>query len=124
MVALGKTADDYAAHGKAERILKEFKNRFDKIWSNDHNWEELERGIDRNHDNAMSRIRERHPDLTEQELRLLMLSIIGFSPNAIGICLGYKGADVVYTKRSRLRKKLGDDSSLLDGSSSDQNDKQ
>lgn len=52
-------------------------------------------------------LKEKYPDLNNEDLNLCCLICFGFSNNQISLLFGHTNPDSIFTKRHKLRKKLG-----------------
>lgn len=75
---------------------------------------ELQKYIDDNNDQAMTRFLKQHPDLDEKERGMIILSALGMRSSSIAVCLGLKNDGVVRSLRTRLAKRLQLDVPLTD----------
>ncbi len=96
----------YEYEGNPEKFLKTFKRSVKELNDNLQFWAELERHVNRTHNNVMERIYELHGQLTPQEHRLVLLTLLDFDIINIAICLGYKNPSVVSTAKTKLKSKL------------------
>ena len=67
--------------------------------------EALEDWLNASRDGIVAKVREKHPELTEQDIRLFCYLSAGFTPTMISVLLG-KDKSVVYNRTSRLKAKL------------------
>ena len=65
----------------------------------------LEDWLNASQDGIVAKVREKHPELTEQDIRLFCYLSAGFTPTMISVLLG-KDKSVVYNRTSRLKAKL------------------
>ncbi|MBP3737549.1 MAG: hypothetical protein J6I72_00680 [Muribaculaceae bacterium] len=113
--SLGEIASDYFQSGKnASLFMNRFSEQFKMLLSSNEVWEQIETQVNKTHNNCISRLIQIHPNLSIEERHLAMLSVLNFSSIATAICLGYKGPNVVYTKKSNLKKKLEINCSIED----------
>ena len=104
---LGKLASDYYQNEKnAVTFMKRFSSHFTKLWDNNDMWNQIKEHINNTHNNCILKFQELYPKLSQEELHLVMLTALNFNAMAIAICLGYKSQNVVYSMRSKLKKKL------------------
>ena len=75
---------------------------------------ELQKYIDDNNDQAMTRFLEQHPGLDDKERGMIILSALGMRSSSIAVCLGLKNDGVVRSLRARLTKRLQLDIPLTD----------
>ena len=87
--------------------MEKFRNEFSSCWKNEDLWSQIEILLNKDNNNALTKIYETHPTLTDVEKHLLILSILDFDSMASAICLGYRNLDVLYSKRNKLKNKLG-----------------
>ena len=110
---LGEIASDYFQSDKnATLFMSRFQKQFKQLWTNNDVWRQIEQHINDTHNNCIIRLMRLHPDLSNEELHLVMLTILDFNSMAIAICLGYKSQNVVYAMKSKLKKKLHLNSSI------------
>ncbi len=108
VMSLGDLAGDYYHIGSnADLFMKRFQRKFDENW-NDHDlWNQIEEHINQTHAHALERMLATHSNITQREKKLLMLTILGFSPAAIAVCLKYSNPNVTSVMRKKLEKRLG-----------------
>ncbi|MBP3738827.1 MAG: hypothetical protein J6I72_07240 [Muribaculaceae bacterium] len=107
-VPLEKMACDFFQHGQnASLFMKDFSNQFNQIWKSQNMWRQIERYINEKHNNCLIRFAQTHPNISDDQLHLIMLVKLGFSSMAIAVCMEYGSQEVVYAVKSRLKKKLG-----------------
>ena len=87
--------------------MNQFSAQFLNMWTNDNVWQQIENQINKTHESFVAHFLDLHPNTSNEELRLIMLTMLRFNPMAISICLGYKSQNVVYAMKSKLKKKLG-----------------
>lgn len=75
---------------------------------------ELQRYIDDNNDQVMTRFLAQHPDLDDKERGMIILTALGMRSSSIAVCLGLKSDSVVRSLRHRLAKRLDLDIPLTD----------
>lgn len=102
-VQLGKNKEEYY-YKKIDEFYKHIKDKFDEIIS-DKNQIELDKIINSTYNDLMIRLADKNLHLTKQDLIILRLSIIGFSPKTIGRLTNtqYK---TVYQQRRRAIQKI------------------
>ena len=104
---LGEFASDYYERGeKATSFISQFKTEFDTCWKSGDFWTAMENHINASRNNAISKIKDAHPNISISELRLIMLIMLDFDPMAIAICMGYKNTSVLYSMKNKLKRKL------------------
>ena len=110
---LGEIASDYfQVKNNATLFMKRFHAKFNSLWKSNDIWHQIENYINNNRNNCFSRLLKLHPNITNEEQHLILLLLLGFNSMAIAICLGYKSQNVVYSVKSRLKKKLKIDESI------------
>ena len=60
----------------------------------------------------VERLQSRYPDLTDEDINLACIILLGFDNNQIRILFNHSHTQSVYNKRRRLRKKLGLDNDI------------
>ncbi|MBO4871196.1 MAG: hypothetical protein J5565_04350 [Muribaculaceae bacterium] len=104
---LGHIASDYFQSGNnATLFMKRFYNHFNRLWSSKDMWVQIENHINNTRNNCFAKFLELHPKISQEEKHLILLLLLGFNSMAITICLGYKSQSVIYSVKSRLKKKL------------------
>lgn len=93
---------------KSELVMRELKKisrKIDRDIQNEKNWEVFDRYFDEVHQEFLTRIKERHPDLTPKELRLSAYLRMNISTKEIAplMNISVRGVEI---SRYRLRKKL------------------
>ncbi len=99
-------------HEPNNRIAENMKRIVKFQDSNRDNWEKLYAYIDMEHNNIMTRTRDRYPQLNERDLLLLALTCMGYSYIQTAIIMGYSNATSVSVIKQRLAKKMGLDCTL------------
>ena len=66
---------------------------------------DLESMVDLYHDGIVTLLRENGPELTEEDIRLAVLLIAGFTPQQISIVTD-TAVNTVYVRKLRLRNKI------------------
>lgn len=99
-------------HEPNNRIAENMKRIVKFQDSNKENWVKLYDYIDLEHNNIMTRTREKYPELNDKDLLLLALTCMGYSYIHIAIIMGYSNATSVSVIKQRLVKKMGLDCSL------------
>ncbi len=90
--------------GSDSRIYREIKSLISDFTTDDIR-AELYESVNRRSGDALSRLREQMPRLSESDVLLLAYVFMGFSPKAISILLDMK-IGTVYMKRSRLKERI------------------
>ncbi|MDE6284103.1 MAG: hypothetical protein K2L97_08975 [Muribaculaceae bacterium] len=65
----------------------------------------LENQTNRFHDDILCRFRETFPDLRDEEVRLFLYQVFGFSGRTISFLLN-EDLTIIYSRRSRLKGKI------------------
>lgn len=99
-------------HEPKNRIAENMKQIVKFQDSNRDNWVKLYDYIDMEHNNIMTRTREKYPDLDDRDLLLLALTCMRFSYIQTAIIMGYSNATSVSVLKQRLAKKMDLDYSL------------
>ncbi len=96
----------YRYSGSPATFMKRFQEKIKRTKLPDDFWKDLRFFIDNNYNNVISRLEQKHPSLTEDELYLVGLMCCGFSYTEIAICMGYSNVCSANTKRARITRKL------------------
>lgn len=89
-----------------QRKIRQLINRIDKEMENDQGQEIFQSNFDRIHENFVSEIRKKHPELTPKDLQLCSFLRMNMSTKEIApmLNISIRGVEI---SRYRLRKKLG-----------------
>lgn len=87
-------------------VYKEVQKQIKSLSEDEGVYLEFEKIINASFDNLMMRFSAQMPSLREGDRKLFMLTTLGFTANAISILMDYT-VKSVYTKKSRLRDKIG-----------------
>ena len=93
---------------KVNEFYRHVKEKFDEILS-EHNQQELDRIINSSCHNIMTRLEDKRLNLTKQDLLILRLSIVGFSPKTISRLTNIQ-FKTVHQQRRRAIQKISDSS--------------
>lgn len=88
---------------KVDEFYKHVKEKFDEMISND-NQRELDKIINSTCNNLMKRLEEEKMNLSKQDLLILRLSIVGFSPKTIGRLTNTQYKTVHQQRRRAIQK--------------------
>lgn len=88
-------------------FFNKFKERIQKTRLPDDFWKDFQYFVNSKYGNILSRLKERCPDLSDDELHIVGLMCCGYSYIEIAICMGYTNPNYVSTKKLRISKKLG-----------------
>ena len=88
-------------------FFNKFKERIKKTRLPDDFWKDFQYFVNSKYGNILSRLKERCPDLSDDELHIVGLMCCGYSYIEIAICMGYTNPNYVSTKKLRISKKLG-----------------
>ena len=72
----------------------------------DINIKNIERKVDEIHDNLMSDLRRELPSLKEEDIRLYLYSVLGFSLPVITLFLKKDSISQIYSRKKRLKAKI------------------
>ena len=106
-----KTSKKYQNHPELSTKIKEaiisdaVRNNF---------LENLDKEVDYNYDGIITRLKNRHPEINQDDIIFCSLIISGFSPRELSILYNYKNEQSLYVKSYRTAQKLGIDISLAD----------
>lgn len=88
-------------------FFNKFKERIKKTRLPDDFWKDFQYFVNSKYGNILSRLKERCPDLSDDELHIVGLMCCGYSYIEIAICMGYTNPNYVSTKKLRISKKIG-----------------
>ncbi len=75
------------------------------LGTSNQNITKIEQETNRNFSNIISRLRSELPDLKEEEIRLFLYIVIGFTPRTLSVILDLP-LDTVYNRKSYLKRKI------------------
>lgn len=93
-------------------FVKKINELFTANSFDNHSYANLVDIINSYYNNALSNLRTQSPDLNEGEIIMCGLILAGFSAQEICVIMNYKNMEVVYSKKYRLKHKLGLDRSF------------
>ena len=88
-----------------KRKINSLSRLIDSTVRIDQDWDDFRKYFEATHKGLIQRLKQRHPELTQNDLRLLALIRINLSSKEMGSMLGI-AAESVKTARYRVRKKL------------------
>ncbi len=88
------------------RVAKDITALIKKLTSDGSDFLYLENHIDSTHGFIVKNFRDEFPNLKEDDYRLFLFSIIGFSNPLIALLLGYSKVNTVYDRRRHLKDKI------------------
>lgn len=88
-----------------DRVYKEITNIISKTGTKGNTIKEIEKFINTYQNNLLKNFKKDFPKISEDEYLMFIYLIAGFSPRAISVFID-KELDVVYNKKSRLKKKI------------------
>lgn len=89
-----------------KRFLTELTKRFNDITHDSTKQAEMEAWVNQQTDNLIERFRTLLPNLKDEDYRLFLYSVLGFSNNAMALLINAPDLTSVYNRRKRLRIKL------------------
>ena len=98
----------YESQGtKAERkvIVDKVKNEIDALRSDA--FPAMEQSVNMCRDNLLESVKDKYPDIKDDDYQLLVYLVCGLSPRTISLLIG-ESVDVVYKRKSRLKIRLRD----------------
>lgn len=93
-----------ASEGNPELFMRHFRSYFNVTGDGRGVFGDVVEIVDGVFDGALSRIKERCPMATHEDLVLCALLCLGFSPTAVGLVFGNSKPSSIYNRRYRLRK--------------------
>ncbi len=88
------------------RTVSHIKNMMNDILSEENNWEKFKMHFEEVHPSFFTKLKERHPNLTENELRLCAYCKMNISNKHIAQMLSVQPQTIIIA-RYRMRKKMG-----------------
>lgn len=88
-----------------KKIVQEVREIIDELRSDPKIQKELEDWLDVTQDNVAAKLRDAHPELKEEEIRLFCYIQAGFTPTMMSVLLK-KDKSVIYNRVSRLKAKI------------------
>ena len=70
-------------------------------------WADIQTYADSTHNNLISEIRQKFPQLKQSDLQLMGLMCCGLPTSSIMLCMGYNDIHSLYNKKRRVAQKLG-----------------
>ena len=106
---LDELCSEYYIYGQTtSRYRRIFKpaEALVKSLSDSQEYHIIESTVNQFKQNIMSKARTELHDLKEEDFRLLCYLYAGFSPSAISLMMCYEKVDIIYTRKSRLKRKI------------------
>ena len=97
----------HAVKNEKEAVYKRVKKEIECFSSNKETLQELENIVNQHKNNVMAVFREKFPEFSEMDFRLICYSIAGFSAKAISVFTGNSTTNI-YTRKSRLKAIIAD----------------
>lgn len=88
-----------------KKIVQEVREIIDELRSDPKAQKELENWLNATQDNVAAKLRDAHPELKEEEIRLFCYIQAGFTPTMMSVLLK-KDKSVIYNRVSRLKAKI------------------
>lgn len=88
-----------------KKIVQEVREIIDELRSDPKAQKELEDWLNATQDNVAAKLRDTHPELKEEEIRLFCYIQAGFTPTMMSVLLK-KDKSVIYNRVSRLKAKI------------------
>lgn len=89
-----------------KKIAKKVSSLIEDMSIDDNNIKNIERKVDEIHDNLMSDLRRELPSLKEEDIRLYLYSVLGFSLPVITLFLKKDSISQIYSHKKRLKAKI------------------
>jgi len=89
-----------------KKIAKKVSSLIEDMSIDDNNIKNIERKVDEIHDNLMSDLRRELPSLKEEDIRLYLYSVLGFSLPVITLFLKKDSISQIYSRKKRLKAKI------------------
>ena len=106
---LDELCSEYYIYGQTtSRYRRIFKpaEALVKSLSDSQEYHIIESTVNQFKQDIMSKARTELHDLKEEDFRLLCYLYAGFSPSAISLMMCYEKVDIIYTRKSRLKRKI------------------
>jgi len=87
------------------KIIQEVREIVTEFRHDQQTQKELEQWLDATQNNAVAKLRNSHPELKEEEIKLYCYIQAGFTPTMISVLL-QKDKSVIYNRVSRLKAKI------------------
>lgn len=87
------------------KIIQEVREIVTEFRHDQQTQKELEQWLDATQNNVVAKLRNSHPELKEEEIKLYCYIQAGFTPTMISVLL-QKDKSVVYNRVSRLKAKI------------------
>ena len=106
---LDELCSEYYIYGQTtsryRRIFKQAEALV-KSLSDSQEYRIIESTVNQFKQDIMSKARTELHDLKEEDFRLLCYQYAGFSPSTISLMMCYEKVDIIYTRKSRLKRKI------------------
>ncbi len=89
-----------------KKIAKKVSSLIEDMSIGDDNIKNIERKVDEIHDNLMSDLRKELPSLKEDDFRLYLYCVLGFSLPVITLFLKKDSINQIYSRKKRLKAKI------------------
>lgn len=91
-----------SGNNKADATLKAYKSVVSQMWSDTETRSELIEKVDLANRNAITKLKEQVPSLTESQIMLFTYIVCGFSYTTTSVIMGDRSKQYVYTRKKRL----------------------
>ena len=92
-----------------EKVFKEVESVLKEISNDKENPSHAEKIVNNAWDNIMNRIRKDYPSFSENDYKLIALSVMGFEAKTISLLMNYT-PKTVYGKKARIKQRIADSS--------------
>lgn len=92
-----------------EKVFKEVESVLKVISNDKENPSHAEKIVNNAWDNIMNRIRKDYPSFSENDYKLIALSVMGFEAKTISLLMNYT-PKTVYGKKARIKQRIADSS--------------
>ena len=90
-----------------QAFFKKFKTIMNNISKDSDVLKEMEEIVNIKYNNILVFLKEKHPFLKSDDLYLIALICLGFSPISISLFLSYSSTSSLYVRKSRLAERMG-----------------
>ena len=97
----------YISDNNPSQFYKKFKSYMEITKNGTNNFSDIRYLVNRKYNGIVDYVIAEHPILSAQEIDLFSMLCFGFSSNVIRLIYGHTNLTSIFTKRKRLRIKLG-----------------
>lgn len=100
-------AEAYSSACTSERLYKHCKQYANAMNIDESTTSDLRDLVNIRYKGVLQHLHTAHPAVTNSEINLIAMTLLGFSNNSIRLIFNHENTDSLYTRRTKLRDKIG-----------------